>query len=95
MKYPSVFANDDDPPSVTPFYYHIIKLESTPKPRKPYPIPVCFHEKVKEQIKIMEKHGIVRPSRSSFQSPLVPVIKKEWKIKALYRFQEFRYSCYE
>ena len=36
MKYPSVFANDDDPLSVIPFYYHTIKLESTPKPRKPY-----------------------------------------------------------
>ena len=43
MKYPSVFANDDDPPSVTPFYYHTIQLESIPKPRKPYPIPVFFH----------------------------------------------------
>ena len=31
MKYLSVFANDDDPPSVIPFYYHIIKLESSPK----------------------------------------------------------------
>ena len=50
MKYPPVFANDDDSPSVTPFYYHTIKLESNPKPRKPYPIPVYFHEKVKEQI---------------------------------------------
>ena len=77
MKYPSVFAIDEDPPSVTPFYYHTIQLESTPKVRKPYHIPVCFHEKVKEQIKIMEKHGTIRPSRSSFQSPLVPVIKKK------------------
>ena len=87
MKYPSVFANDDDPPSVTPFYYHTIKLESTPKPRKPYPIPVCYHEKVKEQIKIMEKHGIIRPSRSSFQSPLVPVIKKDGKLRLCIDFR--------
>ena len=76
----------DDPPSVTPFSYHTIKLESIPKPRKPYPIPVCYHEKVIEQIKIMEKHGIIRPSKSSFQSPLVPVIKK---------IKESKYSCYE
>ena len=78
-KYPSIFANNDDPPNVTPFYYQIFRLESTSKPRKPYPIPVCFHEKVKEQIKIIEKHGIIRPSRLSFQSPLVPVIKKDGK----------------
>ena len=50
MKYPLVFANDDDSPSVIPFYFHTIKLESIPKPRKPYRIPDCFHEKVKEQI---------------------------------------------
>ena len=30
MKYPSVFANDYDPSSVTPFYFHTIQLESTP-----------------------------------------------------------------
>ena len=57
MKYPSVF---DDPLSVNPFYYQTIKLESTPKPREPYPIPFCYHKKVKEQIKIMEKHRIIR-----------------------------------
>ena len=47
MKYPSVFANDDDSLSVTPFYYHTIKLESTSKPRKPYSIPVLFSWKNK------------------------------------------------
>ena len=46
-KYPSIFVNDDNPLSVTPFYYHTISLESTPKPRKPFPIPVYFHEKSK------------------------------------------------
>ena len=95
MKYPSVFANDDDSPSVIPLYYHTIKLESTPKPRKPYPVPVCFRGSVKEQIKIMENHEIIRPSRSSFQSHLVSVNKMRREIKTLYRFQEFRYSCYK
>ena len=89
MKYPSVLANDDDPPNVTPFYYHTIKLESTPKPRKPYPIPVCYQEKVKKQIKIMKKHGIIRPSRSSFQSPLLPVIKKGGKLRLCIDFRNF------
>ena len=41
----------------------------------------CFHEKIKEQIKIMEKHGIIRSSRSSVQSPLMPVVKKDGKLR--------------
>ena len=48
-KYPSVFASGDDTPSVSPFFYHTIKLQSMPKP---YPIPACFYERVAEQIKI-------------------------------------------
>lgn len=87
LKYPSVFANDDDPPRVTPYYYHTIKLQSTPKPRKPYQIPVCFHDKVNTEIKIMEDHGLIRPSRSAFQSPLVPVVKKDGKIRLCVDFR--------
>ena len=45
-KYPSVFASGDDTPTVSPFFYHTIKLQSMPKPQKPYPIPACFYERV-------------------------------------------------
>ena len=47
-KYPSVFASEDDSPSVSPFFYHTIQLQSMPKPKKPYPIPACFYERVAE-----------------------------------------------
>ena len=86
-KYPSVFSSDDDPPSVTPFYYHTIHLDSTPKPKKPYVIPACFHEKVQKQIQEMIQYGIIRPSRSPFHSPLVPVVKKDGKIRLCVDFR--------
>ena len=35
----------------------------------------------------MEKHGIIRPSRSSFQSSLVPVIKKDGKLRLCIDFR--------
>ena len=80
-KYPSVFSSGDDPPGVTPFYYHTIQVDSLPKPKKPYPIPACFHDRVQKQIKEMVEHGTIRPSRSPIHSPLVPVVKKDGKIR--------------
>ena len=86
-KYPQVFSSGNEPPSITPFYYHTIHLQSTPKPKKPYIIPVCFHEKVKSQIQDMVKTGIIRPSRSPFHSPLVPVVKKDGTIRLCVDFR--------
>lgn len=86
-KYPSVFASENDPPSVSPFFYHTVKLQSMPKPRKPYSIPACFQERVSEQIEAMERQGIIRPSRSNFHSPLVPVIKKDGKVRTCVDFR--------
>ena len=80
-KYPSVFANDDDPPNITPYYYHTIRLHSEPKPKRPFQIPFCLHDKVQKTIEVMEQQGIIRPSKSSFQSPLVPIVKKDGKIR--------------
>ena len=80
-KYPQVFSTKNDSPSITPYYCHTIQLQSTPKYKKPYITPACFHDKVKEQIKDMIHHGIIRPSRSPFHSPLVPVAKKDGTIR--------------
>ncbi|XP_045105138.1 uncharacterized protein LOC123500495 [Portunus trituberculatus] len=45
VKYSSVFASDDDIPSISPFFYHTIQLQSRPTSKKPYPIPACFYDK--------------------------------------------------
>ena len=79
-KYPSVFANDNDPPNITPYYYHTIRLQSEPTPKRPYQIPVCLHDKVQKTVEMMEQQGIIRPSKSSFHSPLVPIVKKDGKL---------------
>ena len=62
-KYPSVFANDDDPPNITPYYYHTIRIKSEPIPKRPYQIPNCLHEKVQQAVEMMEQQGIIRPSK--------------------------------
>ena len=87
VKYSSVFSNNDDPPSVTPFFCHTIHLESMPKPKKAYVIPTCFQDRVKNQIQDMIHYGTIRPSRSPFHSPLVPVVKKDGKIRLCVDFR--------
>ena len=87
VKYSSVFASDDDIPSISPFFYHTIQLQSRPTSKKPYPIPACFYDKVAEQIKVMESQGIIRPSRSAFISPVVPIVKKDGKIRLCVDFR--------
>ena len=86
-KYPSVFANDNDPPNITPYYYHTIRLQSDPKPKSSYQIPACLHDKVQKTVKVMEQQGIIRPSKSSFHSPLVPIVKKDGKIRLCIDFR--------
>ena len=80
-KFPNVFSNNEDAPNITPYFFHTIQLDSEPKPKKPYVMPVCFQEKVQLQIQEMLQQGIIRPSRSPIHSPLVPVVKKDGKIR--------------
>ena len=80
-KFQTVFANNEDAPNITPFFFHTIQLDSAPKPKKPYIMPVCYEEKVQQQIYDMLQQGIIRPSRSPIHSPLVPVVKKDGKIR--------------
>ena len=86
-KYPQVFSTEEDIPTITPYYFHTIQLESMPKPKTPYPIPACFHDRVKQKLKKMEEHGLIRPSRSSFHSPLVPVISKHNNLRICVDFR--------
>ena len=80
-KYPSVFSNEGDKPNITPFFFHTIQLDSTPKPKKPYVMPICFEGKVLTAITNLLKVGLVRHSRSPIHSPLVPILKKDGTIR--------------
>lgn len=46
-----------------------------------------FHERIMKQIKVMEKQGIIRPSRSAFPSPLVLRVKKDGRIRLCIDFR--------
>lgn len=61
---------------------HIIATPSkvtSPEPvyKRPYPVPVKYHEEIESQIRALEAQGIIRPSTSAYQAPLVPVPKKD------------------
>ena len=45
--------------------------------RKPYPISVRYHERVRAQLINLEKQDIIRPSRSPYNAALIPVPKKD------------------
>ncbi|XP_018365759.1 PREDICTED: uncharacterized protein K02A2.6-like, partial [Trachymyrmex cornetzi] len=56
--------------------------EANPIFVKPRPIPLAFKEKVSEQLKELEKKGIIElTDNSEWGTPLVPIIKKDGSIR--------------
>ena len=83
-----VFALNDEELTVSPYFVHTIETVSeTPVYKRPYPIPNKYIEEVKQQIKTMVEQGIIRPSRSAYNSPLVPVLKKDGKLRLCLDFR--------
>lgn len=76
-RHPCAFSLPDEPLSVTSEYFHEIVTDGPPVYKKPYPIPVKYHEELKRQMEDMVARGIVRPSRSPYNSPLVLVVKRD------------------
>ena len=85
--YPQAFSLADEPLTVTPNFYHEIVTDGPVVYRKPYPIPIKHHEEVKRQVNELVKQGIVRPSRSPYNSPLVPVVKKDGGLRLCLDFR--------
>ncbi len=83
-KYPTVFALKGEPLTITPYYCHTIK-QRTEQPiySKFYPIPLKFHQQKEEQLQELYKQGLIRPSCSAYNAPLVPVTKKIWRHQAM------------
>ncbi|KAK4327436.1 hypothetical protein Pmani_002100 [Petrolisthes manimaculis] len=87
-QYPRVFATQDDPLKVTPYYMCTLRqVDDDAVWRKPYPIPVKYHEDIKKQIKQLRAQGTIRPSRSPYNTPLVPVPKKDGGIRLCLDFR--------
>ena len=87
-KYQDVFATEEDPLTVTPYYMHTIRqMDDEVVYKRPYPIPVSHHEKVREELKRMQEERIIIPSHSAYNSPLIPVLKKDGGIRLCLDFR--------
>ncbi|XP_076048730.1 uncharacterized protein LOC143029735 [Oratosquilla oratoria] len=83
-----LFRTDDgDPLTVTPHFFHEIRTIGPPVYRKSYPIPEQYREDIREQIGDMLRKGIIRPSRSPYNAPVVPVVKKDKSIRLCLDFR--------
>ena len=87
-KYPDVFTTADDPLTVTPYFYHTIRqpVEEVVY-KRPYPIPVKYHDEVSKQLKLLQEQGVIRPSKSPYNTPLVPVPKKDGGLRLCLDFR--------
>ena len=77
-KYSDLFAEDPKKPSKTEITEHrILTGDAEPTYSKPRRIPFAWEKDVNSQIDQMLKNGIIRPSSSPWNSPLILVEKKD------------------
>ena len=78
-EYPSVFS---DVPGKTDVCELVIRTgDSPPIASGPYRVPDRLKEEVKEEIDHLVEMGVATPSHSPWASPIVPVTKKDGKIR--------------
>lgn len=76
-KYNDVFLLPNDKLTSTKIIKHkIVTTNDFPIYTKPYRIPECHKEEINKQVKEMEEQGIVVPSESPYNTPLLVVPKK-------------------
>ena len=77
-KYQSIFATDPKKPSLVKNPEHrIVTDNAQPVSRKPYRIPYAWNNEVNKQIQQMLENGIIRPSSSPWNAPVILVRKKD------------------
>jgi hypothetical protein len=74
-----VFHLEGDKISCTNAVYYEIKTPGVTQPilRKPYELPYSQKEEISKQVKEMQRNGIIKPSDSPWNAPLLVVPKKE------------------
>ena len=81
-KFADIFATDINELERTNLVSHRIFTEDVPPIRsRPYSIPPSEQTFIKEKIQRMMKHKLIRPSNSSWTSPVVLVKKKNSKLR--------------
>ena len=59
-----------------------VRADAKPKFFKPRPVPLTFKEKVTKELEELQKEGIISPVQfSSWAAPVVPVLKRNGKIR--------------
>ena len=85
-EFPSVFS---DVPGRTDVCDLVIRTgDSPPIASAPYRVPDRLKESVKEEIENLVEMGVASPSHSPWASPIVPVVKKDGKIRLCVDFRK-------
>lgn len=86
--------------AVTPFLCSAVKQNQDEVVyRRPYNIPISYHERANAQLKSLERQSLIRPSRSLYNAPLIPVPQKDGGLRLCFNsralnktLREDRYS---
>ena len=77
-KYPSVFSLDNESLRISQkFLVSVDTIDSQPVFKRPYPIPIKYRDQIRKQINNMVEEGIISPSDSPYNAPLIPILKKD------------------
>ena len=80
-KYPDVFTDELGCVRDTPVRL-ILRDDAQPKFYKPRPVPFSLREKVEKELANLQELGVISPVQSSpWAAPVVPVLKKNGKIR--------------
>ncbi|XP_063598622.1 uncharacterized protein LOC134775092 [Penaeus indicus] len=94
LEFPRVFSLEEDPLPISNEYFHEIKALGPPVYKKPYPILLKYRDEIKAQIDSMLRDGIIQPSRSPYNAPLVPVRKRDGGLRLCLHFRALN-ECIE
>lgn len=72
---------DKKPGKINVYYHKLVIDENQYKFKRPYPVPIAYRTKVREEVERMLGLGIISPSTSPYVNPLVTVIKKDGSIR--------------
>lgn len=88
-EYPDIFALEEDSMTVNNFYTQRIRLkDDEPVYCKQYRLPFKHKEEINRQVQVFVDNGLVEPSISNYNSPVLIVPKKEkgaWRMCIDYR----------
>ena len=86
QKYTDIFTAE---PGTTNLEYHKIELStSQPVRQRPYAIPFAKKQAVKEEVQKMLQMGIIEPSDSPYNAPIVLVDKKDGTVRFCIDFRK-------